>query len=252
MDQNVGISRACRLFGFSKSSYYYKRKKCDDAEVEEAICVAARHGDGFWKIYARLRNDGRRWNHKRVYRVYKKLRMNKRVRLRKRVPSRVKRPLVTPPAPCEKWSLGFVSDKLESGRTFRVLNIIDDCMREAVAMDISMSMPASRVVASLEKAIFTHGTPTRIRTDNGPEFISSTLAEWCEANGIEHVFSQPGCPTQNSYVERFNGSYRRGVLDAYLFRTLAEARAITEDWQTYYNEARPRRVPRQRVASRVP
>lgn len=84
-----------------------------------------------------------------------------------------------------------------------------------------------------------NGKPKRIRTDNGPEFISKELEAWCTANDVEHVFTQPGCPTQNSYVERFNGSYRRGVLDAYLFRTLQDVRDITEKWQLDYNTTRP-------------
>lgn len=238
-ERGSGISRACRLAGYPKSMYYYKRRTDDDTEVEAAIREAARHGDGFWKIYARLRKAGRPWNHKRVYRVYRELRLNKRTRLRRRVPAREPCHLSAPPAPCDTWSLDFVSDKLEGGRTFRVLNVLDDCTREAVAMEVSMSMPASRVVKTLEKTIFIHGKPRRIRTDNGLEFISGLLADWCKANGIEHVFTQPGCPTQNSYVERFNGSYRRGVLDAYLFRTLGEARDITAAWQADYNEARP-------------
>ena len=224
---------------YHKSRYYYKRKANDDEEVESAVREAAQHGDGFWKIYARLRRSGRPWNHKRVYRVYVHMRLNKRVRLKRRVPARVKRPLETPSMPCDTWSMDFVSDKLENGRTFRVLNVLDDCTREAIAMDVSMSMPASRVIKSLERAIFIHGKPRRIRSDNGPEFVSGLLAEWCRTNGIEHIFSQPGCPTQNSYVERFNGSYRRGVLDAYLFHTLGEARKLTDAWRLDYNENRP-------------
>lgn len=236
---DVGTSRACRLVGLHKSRYYYKRKTSDDDEVKDAIRDAAQHGDGFWKIYNRLRKMGKPWNHKRVYRIYTEMGLNKSVRLRKRVPSRVKQPLEAPPTPCETWSMDFVSDKLENGRNFRVLNVLDDCTREAVAMEISMSMPASRVIKSLEKAIFTHGKPKRIRSDNGPEFISSQLEDWCTLNGIEHIFSQPGCPTQNSYVERFNGSYRRGVLNAYIFHSLDEVRDLTAAWQLDYNEARP-------------
>ena len=135
--------------------------------------------------------------------------------------------------------MDFVSDKLENGRTFRVLNVLDDCTREAVAMEISMSMPASRVIKILEKVIWVNGKPKKIRTDNGPEFISKELEQWCLANSIEHIFTQPGCPTQNSYVERFNGSYRRAVLDAYIFHTLDDARELTQAYRTDYNEDRP-------------
>ena len=106
---------------------------------------------------------------------------------------------------------------MESGRTFRVLNILDDSNREAVAQEISMSMPAERVISIMEKVIFINGKPECIRTDNGPEFISEKFNVWCQANGIKHKYIQPGKPPQNSYVERFNGSYRRAILDAYIF-----------------------------------
>ena len=230
MEYSVSITRACRIMCFHKSLYYYRSRR-DDSEVEAGIRAAAEYGDGFWKIYNRLRREGKPWNHKKVYRVYQKMRMNKKSRLRKRLPARVKQPLLTPDVPGDTWSLDFVSDKLESGRKFRVLNILDDCTRQSVAMEISMSMPAQRVIKALEKTIWINGKPKRIRTDNGPEFISKELEAWCTANDVEHVFTQPGCPTQNSYVERFNGSYRRGVLDAYLFRTLQDVRDITEKWQ---------------------
>ena len=164
---------------------------------------------------------------------------NKRVRLKKRIPARVKNPLEEPQMPNTTWSLGFVSDKTESGRTFRVLNIIDDCNREAVAQEAYMSMPAERVISVLEDVISCNGKTECIRTDNRPEFISEKLKTWCIANGIEHKFTQPGKPTQNSYIERFNGSYRRAVLDAYLFRNLEEVRLITEKWRNDYNNNRP-------------
>ena len=220
-------------------SYFYYRSVKDDSEVEEAIRIAGEYGDGFEKIYQRLRHDGYPWNHKKVYRVYKKIHFNKRSKLKKRLPVRVKEPLEAPLEPNKTWSLDFVCDKMESGRTFRVLNILDDSNREAVAQEISMSMPAERVISILEKVIFINGKPECIRTDNGPEFISEKMRIWCEANGIKHKFIQPGKPTQNSYVERFNGSYRRAVLDAYIFRNIEDVRELTERWRTDYNENRP-------------
>ena len=153
-------------------SYYYYESVKDDTEVEEAIRAAAEYGDGFEKNFQRLRHDGYTWNHKKVYRVYKKIHFNKRSRLKKRLPKRVKEPLEAPLEPNKTWSMDFVSDKMENGRTFRVLNILDDSNREAVAQEISMSMPADRVIAIMEKVIFVNGKPECIRTDNGPEFIS--------------------------------------------------------------------------------
>jgi putative transposase len=220
-------------------SYFYYVEKRDDAAVIDAIKSAAEFGDGFWKIFQRLRNQGYLWNHKKVYRVYKSMCYNKRVRLKKRLPARVKEPLIIPEVPNRTWSMDFVSDTLNSGRKFRVLNILDDFNREAVAQEISMSMPAERVIRILEKVIWSNGKPEAIRCDNGPEFISHKLQAWCKANEIELKYPQPGCPTQNSYVERFNGSYRRGVLDAYMFRTLGDVREQTQRWMEDYNCNRP-------------
>ena len=237
--KQVSITRACRVMQFHKSRYYYvSRKKGSDQEVMEAIHAASEFGDGFWKVYQRIRKH-HAWNHKRVYRVYKMMHYNKRSKLRKRLPSRVKTPLTPPQEPCLCWSIDFVSDVLTCGRRFRVLNIIDDFNREAVAMEAAMSITSSRLISMLETTIWEYGKPCRIRSDNGPEFISKEFEQWCMANGIEHQFTQPGCPTQNAYIERFNGSYRRGVLDAYLFRDLAEVREITQKWRQDYNSARP-------------
>lgn len=221
-----------------RSYFYYKSKK-DDAPIEEAIRLAAEFGDGFDKIYQRLRKAGYTWNHKKVYRVYRKMLFNKRSRLKKRLPQRVKIPLETPEKNNDTWSMDFVSDKTESGRTFRVLNVMDDFNREAVAQEAYMSITAERVIHILEDAISSNGKPDCIRTDNGPEFISDKLKIWCMANGIQHKFTQPGKPTQNSYIERFNGSYRRAILDAYIFRNLDEVREITEKWRHDYNYNRP-------------
>ena len=102
-----------------------------------------------------------------------------------------------------------------------------------------MSFPAKRVIKTLEKVIWLNGKPRNIRCDNGPEFIAKEFQEWCAANDIRLLYTQPGCPTQNSYIERFNGSFRRAVLDAYIFRTIDEVRMQTEAWHNYYNNERP-------------
>lgn len=237
-EYEVSITRACRLMEIHRSYYYYTSSK-DDADVEDAIREAGRFGEGFWKIFKIIRRHGHTWNHKKVYRVYKSLHFEKRCRLKKRLPARVKTPLTTPEEPNTTWSIDFVSDVVESGRKFRVMNVLDDADRTVVAQEISMSMPAQRVVRLLEKIIWDHGKPMNIRCDNGPEFISGVFQNWCEANDIRIIYTQPGHPTQNSYIERFNGSYRRAVLDAYIFRNLDEVRETTEKWMNYYNAERP-------------
>lgn len=158
----------------------------------------------------------------KVYRVYKAMHYEKRKRLKKRLPARVKNLLEQPMEPFVTWSIDFVSDVLKCGHKFRVLNIIDDSDRVAVAQEVSMSFPVHRAIKVLEKVIWLNGKPRNIRCDNGPEFIAKEFQEWCAANDIRLLYTQPGCPTQNGYIERFNGSYRRAVLDAYIFRTIDE------------------------------
>lgn len=132
-----------------------------------------------------------------------------------------------------------MSDALTDGRKFRVLNIMDDFNRQSLAIEVDTSLPSLRVIRVLERIIAERGKPTSLRTDNGPEFISNKLQQWCESMGIRIIYIQPGKPTQNAFIERKNGSLRRGLLDAYLFSNLSEVRLMTEEWQVDYNTERP-------------
>ena len=167
------------------------------------------------------------------------MRLNIRRRAKRRLPARIREALFIPEGPNEVWSIDFMSDALVDGRKFRVLNVIDDFNRESLAIEIDTSLPARRVIRVLERIIARRGKPTCIRTDNGPEFISHLLQEWCETGGIRLVYIQPGKPTQNAYIERKNGTMRRGLLNAYLFYSLGEVRLMAEEWQLDYNTERP-------------
>ena len=179
------------------------------------------------------------WNHKRIYRVYIQMRLNIRRRAKRRLPARIREALFIPEGSNEVWSIDFMSDALVDGRKFRVLNVIDDFNRESLAIEVDTSLPSRRVIRVLERIIARRGKPTCLRTDNGPEFISHLLQEWCEAGGIRLVYIQPGKPTQNAYIERKNGTMRRGLLNAYLFYSLGEVRLMAEEWQVDYNTERP-------------
>ena len=196
---------------------------------------------GFWLSYDRLRLDGHRWNHKRVYRVYKAMGLNLPRRKKKRVPVRDMHPLEAPAAPNRIWSLDFMSDALYGGRRFRTLNILDDGVREVLDIVIDTSIPGGRVVRTLEQLKAWRGVPEVIRVGNGPELISQVLVDWCQENQIELRHIQPGKPNQNAFIERFNKTYRNEVLDAYLFHTLDDVRRITVAWIIRYNEQRPHR-----------
>ena len=132
-----------------------------------------------------------------------------------------------------------MSDALTDGRKFRTFNLIDDFNREVLAIEADTSLPAKRVVRVLERVIWEKGKPESIRVDNGPEFIASLAEEWSKMHGIDFLYIQPGKPTQNAFVERFNKTYRGGVLDAYLFDDIDEVREATQIWVDDYNNARP-------------
>lgn len=213
----------------------------DDSALQKALeSLTERHpGIGFWQSYYRLRNKGFAWNHKKIYRVYTSMKLNIRLRVKRRLPARIKEALVIPDHPNEVWSIDFMSDALVDGRKFRLLNIIDDFNRESLAIEVDTSLPALRLIRVLERIIEQRGKPACLRTDNGPEFISHKLQEWCENRGIRIAYIQPGKPTQNAFIERKNGSLRRGLLNAYLFSSLTEVRFMAEEWQRDYNMERP-------------
>lgn len=213
--------------------------------MQEALtALTTRHpAIGFWQCCYRLWNKGHQWNHKRIYRVYTEMKLNIRRKAKKRLPERVKQPLAVPTAPNQVWSIDFMSDRLMDGRRFRLLNILDDFNRESLAIEVDTSLPSLRVIRVLEKLINERGCPANIRCDNGPEFISHQLEEWCsrESRRINLQFIQPGRPMQNAYIERKNGSMRRELLNAYLFNSLAEVRTLSEEWRADYNTERPHR-----------
>jgi putative transposase len=169
------------------------------------------------------------------------MKLNIRRRAKKRLPARVKQPLNVPTASNEVWSIDFMSDSLTDGRRIRLFNVLDDFNRESLAIEVDTSLPSLRVIRVLEKLIEQRGCPAIIRCDNGPEFISHKLQEWCddESRRITLQFIQPGRPMQNAYIERKNGSIRRELLNAYMFNSLAEVRILSEEWREDYNTERP-------------
>ena len=227
----------------SRTSYQYKSKPKDDKELQEALTqLTTKHpAIGFWQCCYRLWNKDHHWNHKKIYRVYTELKLNIRRRAKKRLPDRVKQPLGIPAAANQVWSIDFMSDSLTDGRRFRLLNIIDDFNRESLAIEVDTSLPCLRLIRVLDKLIVQRGCPANLRCDNGPEFISHKLEEWCshESRRITLQFIQPGRPMQNAYIERKNGSIRRELLNAYMFNSLAEVRILSEAWRVDYNTERP-------------
>lgn len=233
--------RACRAVGVSRTRLYYEPMERDDSELIAAI-LAEIEQEPAWgqdKVIGRLVADGRGWNPKRIRRVYRSLKLHLRRRGKRRLPARVKEPLAVPAALNECWSADFMSDCLSTGRRFRTFNVIDDCAREGLEIEIDTSITGERVVRVLEGIRLARGAaPQRLRLDNGPEMISEALQTWANKHGVRLQFIQPGRPMQNGFIERFNRSYRNEVLDAYLFDTLDDVRAITRDWLWRYNNRR--------------
>lgn len=232
--------RACRIVGLSTSAAYYKSHKDDSEVITKLQDLAIKHPTrGFWVYYGRIRNEGLKWNHKRVKRVYNLMGLNIRRKHKRRLPHRDKIALEQPDQVNKKWSMDFMSDALTNGRKFRTFNLIDDFNREVLAVEADTSLPARRVVRILERVIWEKGKPESIRVDNGPEFISHTLEAFCKEHGIQLQFIKPGKPMQNGYVERFNRTYREDILDAYLFESITEVRTLSEEWIKDYNHYHP-------------
>ena len=218
----------------------YSSIKDDRTLIEALSRLSEEHPtEGFWKSYFRLRNAGERINHKRLHRVYKDMGLPLRRKSRRRLPARVKETMAAPGGFAETWSMDFMSDALGNGRKFRSFNVIDDYNRELLFIETDFSIKSSRVIWVLNHLVNKHGRPKKIRMDNGPEFVAVLAQQWSKAHGIEFKYIQPGKPTQNAFIERFNKTYREKVLDAYYFDTLDEVRQAAEDFMEDYNHHRP-------------
>jgi putative transposase len=224
----------------SRSSLNYQSVKNDEDIITRLEKLAQQHPvEGFWKCYHRIRHTGAIINHKRLHRVYKQMKLPLRRKVKKRLPARVKEPLVVPDRFTQTWSIDFMSDALSNGTKFRSFNVIDDYNREVLFIETDYSLKSSRIIWVLKHLINRYGKPQKIRMDNGPEFIARLARRWSEVHEIEFKYIQPGKPTQNAYIERFNKTYRESILDAYLFDNIDEVRKVTQSWVDDYNISRP-------------
>ena len=237
------VRRSCDCVGLSEAAWY--RPPLDwtvrDAELIAALArlVEERPSRGFWKCRAFLRRSHPQWNHKRIYRVYRAMRLNLRRAARKRLPKRERAALYVPRLPDTVWSVDFMSDALACGRRFRTFNVVDDINREALHIEVDTSINSSRLVRIFEQLKRDHGLPQVLRSDNGPEFLGEAFTAWVEANGVAIQYIQPGKPNQNAYIERFNRTFREEVLDQHLFARLDDVREAAHWWMIEYNELRP-------------
>ena len=236
----ASIGNICSVFRTTRNIWYYT-SKLDDSEVIAKLqeCVGKYPNRGFDNYYKRIRREGYKWSRNRVLRVYRDMGLVRRPKKRAKLPEALRKPLDTAKVLNEVWSMDFMSDSFEDGRTLRVLNIIDDHNRESLAVEGSLSIPSARVIRVLSQLEEEIGLPKYIRTDNGPEFISKEYKNWCKLKGVTPVYASPGTPTENAYIERFNRLIREDVLDAYLFRNIKQFEIIAEKWRDDYNNFHP-------------
>jgi len=201
--------------------------------------AAARPRFGYLRLHVLLLREGWKINRKRVYRLYRLEGLELRHRRRKkRISSlRVSRPAAKAPNEC--WSMDFVSDSLYDGRRFRALTIVDNVSRVSPAIAVGAGLSGQRVAEVLESLDQTYGLPKTIQVDNGPEFTSRALDEWAHRKGIKLQFSRPGKPTDNPFIESFNGRLRQECLNQSWFVSMEDAQKKIEEWRVDYNENRP-------------
>ncbi|ABS13382.1 transposase IS3/IS911 family protein [Brucella anthropi ATCC 49188] len=241
--RGVSVALACRTFEVSETCYRYSARLNDEnGQIADLLIglTRAKKTWGFGLCFLYLRNvRGHHWNHKRVYRIYRELELNLRIKPRKRLKRDKPDALTVPDAPNMVWSMDFMADRLEDGRQFRLLNVLDDFNREGLGIEVDFSLPAERVIRSLNQIIEWRGKPFAIRVDNGPEYVSGKLMEWAANQGIALSHIQPGKPQQNAYVERYNRTVRNEWLDQYIIESIEEAQEFATQWLWTYNNERP-------------
>jgi putative transposase len=237
----VSERRACRVIGMHRTRYRYRSRAQDQTalrmRLRELASVRVRYG--YRRLHVLLRREGWPVNAKRVYRLYRLEGLMVRSKMRKKRASALRPLLPTAQAPNEQWSMDFMSDSLASGQRFRVLTLVDTRSRESPAIEVDRSLTGERVVTVLERVGARCGLPRVLQVDNGPEFTSRALDAWAHRHGVKLAFSRPGTPTDNPFIEAFNGRLRAECLDQQWFVSLDEARPCLEEWRRDYNTQRP-------------
>ena len=253
----ISIRFACRIFWVSQTCYRYQAKRNDDnALIADWLLrlTTTNRRWGFGLCYLYLRNvKGFSYNHKRVYRIYRELELNLRIKPRRRLKRDRPDPLDVPRQINQVWSIDFMHDALANGKLFRTFNVLDDYNREGLGIEVDLGLPAPRIIRALDQVIEWRGKPKVIRSDNGSEMCSGDFQTWAHKNGIRLMFIQPGKPTQNAYVERFNRTVRHEWLDEHLFESIEHAQQTATDWLWRYNNDRPNMAlggitPKQKLA----
>jgi putative transposase len=243
----LGVSerRACQIAGQHRSTQRHEPERAPDDQALRARLreiSAEKPRWGYRRAHARLIEEGWSLNRKRTQRLWRAeaLRVPARKRKRRRLGDNSDGKRLRAGRPDQVWALDFQSDETADGRALRLLNVVDEFTREALATECARSITAQDTVACLDRLIAQRKmTPEHIRCDNGPELTANALRDWCQLSGAATAYIEPGSPWQNPYVESFNARVRDEVLDLELFGSLAEARLILNDWRTDYNTGHP-------------
>jgi putative transposase len=233
--------RAYKLVDLHRSVGRYESKKPPERDLKERIKQIAHEKNryGYRRIQIVLRREGIVINHKKTFRLYRELNLKVRRRGARRKALGVRALNEKATGPNQIWALDFVADRLEDGRRFRLLTIIDVFTRESLKITVDTSLNGLRVTRELGELIQERGAPKTIVSDNGTEFTSNAVLRWWGEQGIKWHYIEPGKPTQNGSIESFNGKLRDEFLNQTIFFSLSSAKQLTEEWRNYYNKERP-------------
>lgn len=242
---SVSERRACHVIGQLRSTQRYTAKINPEQEKLEArvIELATQYGRyGYRQVTNLLNLEGWDIGKDRVYSIWR----NEGLKVPQKQPKKARLWLADgscvrhrPQYPNHVWSYDFVADRTADGRSFKILNIIDEYTRECLCSFVARRINSQTVILVLADLFLQRGIPQFIRSDNGPEFIAKKLMKWMSLLEVKPLFIHPGSPWENGYCESFNGKMRYELLDGELFYTLLEARIIIEEWRRHYNEVRP-------------
>lgn len=254
---DISERRACGLIRIARTTV---RRVAGETDENAALKVRiidlahARRRFGYRRIHDLLRREGVAANHKRIYRLYSEAALSVRKRRRRKLVMVDRQALYVPARPNEVWSIDFVMDALANGRRIKCLTVVDDFTRECLDIAVDFGIGGAYVAALLNRIGQFRGLPKAIRTDQGPEFTSRALDHWAYSRGVTMKLIAAGKPTQNAYIESFNGKFRDECLNDHYFSNLAHARTVIATWRCDYNETRPHssigRIPPAEFASR--
>ncbi len=219
----------------------YRPRRSGDALLRDRLRHLAheRRRFGYRRLHVLLRREGFAVNHKRVFRLYREEKLGVRRRKGRKRALGLRTPIPAAQGINDRWSLDFVHDQLTDGRRFRILAVVDDATRECLGLVADTSISGARVARELDRIVVARGKPRSMVSDNGTELTSNAILAWAKEWDVAWHYIEPGKPTQNAFIESFNGRLRDEFLNETLFRSLPQARAALESWRADYNGQRP-------------